>query len=418
MSTYIAKRLLLIVPTLLGAAALVFVIMRVIPGDVALLIFGGDAGGHIDPKQLAAMRHRLGLDQPLWVQFGTWLWGVLRFDFGTSLWTGRPVIEELLIRLPLSLELALAATAVSVIIAIPFGMLAAVRQDTWVDYVVRVVSIGGLAIPSFCGNPLHPDARDLLRLGTAARVHAALGRSLGELPDDGLAGDHRGLSVRRRDHAHDTLHSARGAAGRLHPHRLGERPAGAGRRHPACAEERDAPGDHADRDGVRVPDRRPGRDRDGVHAERRGAIRGRRRRPPGLPRRAGPDLSDRVRLRCRQPARRPDLRVVRSTDPIPLTMATNLDLAHATASAALSPRLTIAEEVAKFVRTKPLGAAGALIILGMMGLALFAELLAPYDPYHGDYGSQFARPSAEHWFGTDEFGRDVLSRIMYGARIA
>ncbi len=149
MSTYIAKRLLLIVPTLFGAAALVFVIMRVIPGDVALLIFGGDQAGHIDPKQLEAMRHRLGLDQPLLVQFGTWLWGVLRFDFGNSLWTGRPVVEELLIRLPLSLELALAATAVSVLIAIPLGILAASRQDTWVDYLVRVFSIGGLAIPSF-----------------------------------------------------------------------------------------------------------------------------------------------------------------------------------------------------------------------------------------------------------------------------
>jgi peptide/nickel transport system permease protein len=99
-------------------------------------------------------------------------------------------------------------------------------------------------------------------------------------------------------------------------------------------------------------------------------------------------------------------------------MATNLELAHATASADLAPRLTVAEEVAKFVRTKPLGAVGAAIILGMLGLALFAGLLAPYDPYNGDYGQQFARPSAEHWFGTDEFGRDVLSRIMYGARIA
>ena len=149
MRTYILKRLLLIVPTLLGAAALVVLIMRVIPGDVALLIFGGDQAGHIDPKQLAAMRQRLGLDQPLVVQFGTWLWGVVRFDFGTSLWTGRPVLEELLIRLPLSLELALLATITSVVIAIPLGMLAAVRQDTWVDYVVRVVSIGGLAIPGF-----------------------------------------------------------------------------------------------------------------------------------------------------------------------------------------------------------------------------------------------------------------------------
>jgi peptide/nickel transport system permease protein len=148
MRIYLAKRLLLIVPTLLGVASLVFVIMRVIPGDVALLILGGDSG-QIDRAQLAAMHRQLGLDQPLVVQFGTWLWGVVRFDFGTSLWTGRPVVEELLIRLPLSLELAFLATGVSVLIAIPLGMLAAARQDTWVDYVVRVVSIGGLAIPSF-----------------------------------------------------------------------------------------------------------------------------------------------------------------------------------------------------------------------------------------------------------------------------
>jgi peptide/nickel transport system permease protein len=149
MRIYLTKRVLLIVPTLLGVASLVFVIMRVIPGDVALLILGGDQAGAIDRAQLAAMHHQLGLDQPLLVQFGTWLWGVLHFDFGLSLWTGRPVIEELLARLPLSLELAILATIVSVLLAIPFGMLAAVRQDTWIDYLVRVVSIGGLAIPSF-----------------------------------------------------------------------------------------------------------------------------------------------------------------------------------------------------------------------------------------------------------------------------
>ena len=99
-------------------------------------------------------------------------------------------------------------------------------------------------------------------------------------------------------------------------------------------------------------------------------------------------------------------------------MATNIEVAHATASATLAPKLSFAEVVARFVRTKPLGAAGAVIILGMLALAVFAQALAPYDPYIGDYGQQFARPSAEHWFGTDEFGRDVLSRIMYGARIA
>jgi len=148
MRTYIAKRLLLIIPTLLGAATLVFLIMRVIPGDVALLILGGDQG-QIDQKQLDAMRRQLGLDQPLLVQFGTWLWGVVRFDFGKSLWTGQPVTEELLIRLPLSLQLAFMATMVSVMISIPLGMLAAVRQDSWVDYLIRVISIGGLAIPGF-----------------------------------------------------------------------------------------------------------------------------------------------------------------------------------------------------------------------------------------------------------------------------
>ena len=99
-------------------------------------------------------------------------------------------------------------------------------------------------------------------------------------------------------------------------------------------------------------------------------------------------------------------------------MATNIALIHADASASLAPKRTFREEVVKFVSTKPLGAGGAVIILAMMFIAFFATALAPYDPYLGDYGLQFARPSAEHWFGTDEFGRDIMSRIMYGARIA
>jgi peptide/nickel transport system permease protein len=77
------------------------------------------------------------------------LWGVVRLDFGESLWTGAPVLEELAIRFPLTIEVAIAATVVSTLIAIPLGTIAAIRQDTWIDYVVRIVSIGGLAIPSF-----------------------------------------------------------------------------------------------------------------------------------------------------------------------------------------------------------------------------------------------------------------------------
>ena len=99
-------------------------------------------------------------------------------------------------------------------------------------------------------------------------------------------------------------------------------------------------------------------------------------------------------------------------------MATNIELTHTEATAALAPKLTLFEVVGKFVRTKPLGAAGGFIILAMLAVAASAELLAPFDAYRMDYGQQFARPSAEHWFGTDEFGRDLMSRIMYGARIA
>jgi len=99
-------------------------------------------------------------------------------------------------------------------------------------------------------------------------------------------------------------------------------------------------------------------------------------------------------------------------------MSVQYPLVEAMAPGSLKPRLTFSGQVVKFVRTKPLGAAGAAVILLMMLVALFAGTLARYDPYQGDYALQFARPSAEHWLGTDEFGRDLLTRIMYGARIA
>src|SRR5881296_462188 len=147
---YILKRVLLMVPTLLGVALVVFLLMHVVPGDIALLILGaGEQGGDVNLFELQKVRNKLGLDRPLYEQFFSWVWGIVRLDFGNSLWTGAPVIEELRIRFPLTLEVAVFATLVSILIAIPLGTVAAIRQDTWVDYIVRVVSIGGLAIPSF-----------------------------------------------------------------------------------------------------------------------------------------------------------------------------------------------------------------------------------------------------------------------------
>jgi len=99
-------------------------------------------------------------------------------------------------------------------------------------------------------------------------------------------------------------------------------------------------------------------------------------------------------------------------------MSVNYPLVRPSIDAAAAARPAVNQEVLTFVRTKPLGLAGAVIIVAMILVAIFAGALAPYDPYAADYGQQFSRPSTAHWFGTDEFGRDVLSRVMYGARIA
>jgi peptide/nickel transport system permease protein len=136
------------IPTLMGVAALVFFLLRVLPGDIVELKYAG-SGSYAPKEAIARERAQLGLDQPVWKQFVDWIWGMPHLDFGTSMWTGRPITYEIGIRLELSLELALMATFIAIIISVPLGTVAAVRQDTWVDYVVRVFSIAGLAIPSF-----------------------------------------------------------------------------------------------------------------------------------------------------------------------------------------------------------------------------------------------------------------------------
>jgi peptide/nickel transport system permease protein len=148
MARYIIKRLLLMIPTLLGVAVIIFFLMRVVPGDVVELRFAGESS-FASKENLDKERVRLGLDKPLWKQFVTWMWGIVRLDFGTSMWTGAPITEEIRLRFSLSLQLAIMATVIAVLLAIPLGVLAALKQDTWLDYAVRIFSIAGLATPSF-----------------------------------------------------------------------------------------------------------------------------------------------------------------------------------------------------------------------------------------------------------------------------
>ncbi|MCI0547854.1 MAG: ABC transporter permease [Candidatus Rokubacteria bacterium] len=145
---YLLKRFLLMFPTLLGVAVLIFFLMRVVPGDIVELRMMGDRGT-ASQEAIDKERVRFGLDRPLWEQFLSWLWGAARLDFGRSMWTGAPIWDEIKLRFALSFQVAVMATVVAVLLAIPLGVIAALRQDTWVDYAVRIFSIAGLATPSF-----------------------------------------------------------------------------------------------------------------------------------------------------------------------------------------------------------------------------------------------------------------------------
>ncbi|SDN72994.1 ABC transporter permease [Ensifer sp. YR511] len=152
MGSYAARRILSLLPILFGISVVVFLIMRMLPGDVAaMILMGGDEEGSTGASREAieALRVQLGLDVPLYQQYFDWIGGLFTLDAGTSLWSGRPVFAEIGERLPLTIELAVFALAISLIIAVPIGIFSALKQDTWVDYLFRAISIGGLALPSF-----------------------------------------------------------------------------------------------------------------------------------------------------------------------------------------------------------------------------------------------------------------------------
>src|SRR5688572_112184 len=148
MLRYTLNRVLLMIPTLIGVAVLVFFMLRVVPGDVVEIKLRGD-GGTVSQETIEMERKRMGLDKPLISQFGEWMIGMATLDFGKSMWTERPVMEEIALRLELSLQVALMATLIAVLLAIPMGTAAALFRDTWIDYLVRILTIGGLSIPSF-----------------------------------------------------------------------------------------------------------------------------------------------------------------------------------------------------------------------------------------------------------------------------
>jgi peptide/nickel transport system permease protein len=147
---FLVRRLLLTIPVLLGVATLVFSLIHLVPGDPVQAMLGDSAS----PQDIADMRGRLGLDRPLLVQYGAFLKGAVRGDLGSSLRTNQTVTAAILERMPATFELALAAMAVAAVIAIPLGIIAAVRAGTGVDYAATTLALLGISMPNFWLGPL------------------------------------------------------------------------------------------------------------------------------------------------------------------------------------------------------------------------------------------------------------------------
>jgi peptide/nickel transport system permease protein len=151
MGEYAIRRVLLVIPTLLAATILVFALFWIVPGDPALTILAGGEGdsGTVSTEQLEQMRQALGLDRPIYVQYVSWLWSVLRGDLGTSLWYKTPVWDQLKDRFLVTMELAVMAMLLAFLVAVPLGITSAVKQDTGFDYLSRIFSTIGIALPTF-----------------------------------------------------------------------------------------------------------------------------------------------------------------------------------------------------------------------------------------------------------------------------
>ncbi len=149
MWAYIIRRLMLAIPTLFGVTVLVFIVMRIAPGDVAVMMMGGESGLVGRPEELDKLRHELGIDRPLVIQYVDWIGSLVTFDFGTSYFYHAPMAQLLSRKLPLSTQIGVMGIMIGSTLGITGGVIAALKQDTWVDYLIRTIAIAGISIPTF-----------------------------------------------------------------------------------------------------------------------------------------------------------------------------------------------------------------------------------------------------------------------------
>jgi len=146
-TSYIIRRLLLMALTLVGMSIIIFIMLRLVPGNIADILF--DSAGFIDPQEKALLEEELGLHLPLWKQYWDWIYGLVQGDLGFSYVSELPTVDELGPRIPITAKLAGLSLFFAVLIGLPLGVISAVKQNTWADYVVRIISLSGLSLPSF-----------------------------------------------------------------------------------------------------------------------------------------------------------------------------------------------------------------------------------------------------------------------------
>ena len=272
MFAYIVRRLALMLVTLFGISVVIFVLLHIVPGNIVDILFA--AAGYVDPADKAHLEQELGLDQPMVVQYLRWIGGLLHGDLGYSYVSEKPALDEILPRIPITARLAGLALMFSASIGIPLGVISAVNQGTRLDYVLRVVSLSGLSLPSFWlgllvlmasvslfgSMPLYnPNPQTWTEAFAIFCVPAmAVGFRSAALTMRITRSSM--LEILRQDYIRTAR--AKGASERV-------------RQLSPCAEERHSAGHHRDRHRGRVPDRRPDRHRNRFQYPRRRPLPGR-----------------------------------------------------------------------------------------------------------------------------------------------
>ncbi len=411
MFAYIIRRILATIPVMAVVAIFVFALLYLSPGDPAAIIAGDTA----TVEDIARIRAKLGLDQPVYIQFGTWVWRLLHGDLGISIFTNLPVMKLIEQRLEPTVALSVATLIVSIAVAIPLGVLAAWNAGTWIDRLVMVFAVIGFSVPVFVLAYIliyvFAIRLDVLPVQGYVSITQGFWPFLSHiiLPSIALGMIFAALIARITRAsmldvlAQDYIRTAQAKG----LQRTGvDWP---------CAEKRRGADRHDHRDRHRAVDRRRRRHRDGVCHPRPRAIDGRRHPQARLPDHPGRHPHLLGRLRAREPAGRFELYAPRPAHPVLGARAMAIiqsDLALPTAERARE------SGVRRYVRRHPTIVVGSALLLAMTVMAVFAPYLGTVDPQALAPIRRLKWPSAQYWFGTDMLGRDVYSRTIYGARVS